>query len=59
MVSLLVLIIIVFVYVISLDDDGFAYQKSAEGVVLYVQVKSHTFLPENTINDDLFIIYNI
>ena len=48
MVALLVFIIRVFVYVISLNDDGFAYQRSAEGVVLYwyVQLKSHTFLPQ-------------
>ena len=57
MVALSLLIAIVLVYFISLNDDGFAYQRSAEGVVLYVQVKSHTFLPNNTIND-LFIVYH-
>ena len=46
MVSLLVFIIRVFVYVISLNDDGLAYRRSAEVVVLYVQVKCHTFLPK-------------
>ena len=47
-VALLVMFTVVFVYVISLNDDGFSYQRSAEGVVLYwyVQVKSHTFLPQ-------------
>ena len=45
-IALLVLTIRVFVYVISLNDDGFAYQRSAEGVVLYVQVKCHTFQPK-------------
>ena len=44
-VALLLLIIKVFVYVIFLNDDGFAYQRSPEGVVVYVQVRSHTFLP--------------
>ena len=38
-------------YVISLNDDGFAYQRSAEGA------KSHTLLPKNTINDLLIIYY--
>ena len=33
-------------------------QRSAEGVVLYVQLKSHTFLPKNTIFD-LFIIHDL
>ena len=45
MVALLGLIIIVLLYVIFLNDDGFAYQRSPEGVVVYVQVRSHTFLP--------------
>ena len=38
MVALLLLIIRVFFYVNSLNDDCFAYQRSAGGVVLYVQV---------------------
>ena len=46
MVALLGLIIRVFLYVIFLNDDGFAYQRSPEGVVVYVQVRSHTFLPQ-------------
>ena len=58
MVALSLLIAIVLVYFISLNDDGFAYQRSAEGVVLYVQVKSHTFLPNNIINN-LFIVYHL
>ena len=62
MIALLLLIVRVFVSIISLNDDGFAHQRSGERLVLYVQVKSHTFLLNNIINDlctidDLLIIY--
>ena len=57
MVALLLLIIRVFFYVNSLNDDCFAYQRSAGGVVLYVQVKCHTLLSKNPINDLLIIYY--
>ena len=45
MAVLLLLTVSLFVYVIFLVDDGFAYQRLAKAIVLCVQMKSRSFLP--------------
>ena len=49
MAVLLLLTVSLFVYVIFLVDDGFAYQRLAKALVLCVQMKSRSFLPKISI----------